>query len=76
MSGIEYPDELLDMLQPGKSVRVFYKPNHRKNQKRHILAVIEDEQIVYKFWLVSRGWIYRIEWIYAFLLLYKDGNLK
>ena len=75
MSGIEYPDELLEMLQPGNSFWMFVNSGNRKNKLIHILAIIEDEQIVYKFWLPSKGWIYHIEWIYTFLGWYKEGWL-
>ena len=65
------------MLQPGKKVRLFYNEGNPNNELRHILAIVDDEHIVYKVW--SKGkqrWRYRVEWMYAFQMALEGGHLQ
>lgn len=73
----EWPGELLEMVQPGKKVRVFYAAGNRNNQLRHILAIVDEEYIVYRIWSRrTQGWLYRVEWLYEFYLKWRDGRLS
>lgn len=75
MDGI--PVALIDLLQPEKTVRIFYSPTNPNNEVRHIRAVIDTEYIVYRVWFRSKKrWEYRVEHITAFYYPYVDGNLK
>jgi len=74
-SVIEYPNDLLEMLKPGKAVNVCYPGDNPNNEKRHIRAIVDDEWIVYMVYRRNR-WTYHIDWIYAFLRIYEDGYLK
>ncbi len=75
--GFEWPPELLDMLQPGKKVRVFYYPGNVNNQLRHIRAIVDEEYVVYRVWSRhKRRWVYRIEWLYQFNLAWENGRLS
>ena len=68
----ELPDGLIEV---GTKVRLFYSAGNRNNEIRHIRAVVDGDQIVYRVW--RRGaWKYRIEWAYAFYLAWKDGHLN
>ena len=68
----ELPDELIEV---GAKVRVFCGTGNPHNELRHIRAVVDNEQIVYRVWRRGR-WNYRGEWAYAFYLAWKDGHLK
>ena len=71
------PDELEDMLQPGKSVRVFYNENNPNNKIKHIRAIVDGEYIVFRVWGENKKqWFYCIEWVYGFYLDWKAGSLS
>ena len=61
----EMPDGLI---VPGAKVRYFH-------ELRHIRAIVDDDQVVYRVWRSGR-WRYHIEWMYGFYLAWKDGMLK
>ena len=74
---IEYSQELIDMLQPGKKVRLFFYEGNLNNELRHIRAIVDDEYIVYKVWWSHKQyWHYKVEWIYSFVLFFENGHLK
>ncbi len=76
---IEYDAKLIEMMQPGNSVRVFYSAksvDNPNNQVCHIRAIV-DEQIVYRIWSYRyKSWSYRIVDMYEFHLRYIDGYLE
>ena len=72
----EYSKELLNMLQPGKKVKLVYSEWSPNNELRHVRAIVDDEYIVYKVWSRhKKRWHYRVEWIFDFHLAFKGGNL-
>lgn len=74
---MEYSQELIEMLQPGKKVRLFYNKGNPNNQLRHIRAIVDDEYIAYKVWSPGKqAWRYYIDWIYSFQLSFEGGNLS
>jgi hypothetical protein len=60
----------IDKLKPGTTWRVL-------GQARiHILAIVDDDQIVYRVWSKSkRCWMYKVEWAYLFWLYDQDNKL-
>ena len=65
----EFSQELRDMLSVGNKVR--------DNKKvLHILAIVDDEFIVYKYWTKGRRWAYVVEYWYHFHLLLEKGWLE
>lgn len=77
MSDIKYSQRLIDMLQPGKKVKLFYNEGNPNNELRHIRAIVDDEYIVYRVWSRHKQyWIYHVNWIYDFHLAFEGGNLK
>jgi hypothetical protein len=71
---MDYPDELMALLQPGRKVRMNYGVGNPNNELRHVRAIVDDDQIVYRVWQYRR-WIYHVRWAYAFLLAWQDGNV-
>lgn len=62
--------DLDNLLQVDKALRVNYGEGNSNNETRHIRAIVDDDQIVYRVWSRSkRRWIYHIENRYAFYLL-------
>ena len=77
INGIEYPDELLEWLQPGNVLRGNLVYGYPKKVVYHILEIVEEDQAVLKWWSkYKQRWIYRVEWFYKLKLAYKDGNLE
>lgn len=70
----EWPAELLEMVQPGKKVRVFYSPGNTNNQLRHIRAIVDETHIVYRVWSKQR-WFYKVVGVYQFYLEWVNGHL-
>lgn len=69
--------EVRDMVQPGRSLHM-YKSKKSKflTKKIHIRAIVDDEHVVYRFWSAQRGWIYTVDDMYYFQVLYEKGNLE
>jgi len=66
--------EVWEMVQVGNAVRLDYGPGKRTNQLRHILAIVDDEYVVYRVWM--NRWVYQVDWIYRFELEWQGGYLK
>lgn len=69
---IEIDDELYAALVPGATLRVYYGKGARANELRHIRAIVDVDQVVYRVWRRLR-WHYHVEWMYKFQLEWKDG---
>ncbi len=83
MEELEYSQELLDMLQRGKKVRVLCSRKSTYSEIREIHSVIDGQHVVYRVWdFIGNGifhvgcWAYRIEHISDFALHFKDGRLN
>ncbi|TXH10589.1 MAG: hypothetical protein E6R03_15225 [Hyphomicrobiaceae bacterium] len=69
---MEISEELYQMVQPGKSVRL----GRHRPKRIHIRAIVDEDQVVYRFWRRRvNDWEYRVEWLYTFQLWYEDGSL-
>ncbi len=74
---LEYSQELLDMLQPGKAVRIFYNEGNINNQIRHIRAIVDDEYVVYRVRHYGKqNWSYRVRGMHRFQVTFENGNLS
>jgi len=68
---LEYSQELLDMLQPGKAIEVFYN----EDNICHIRAIVDEEYIVHRV-QARKGWDYFIAPIYEWHLRFEKGYLS
>lgn len=69
--------ELTDMLQPGNRVRIYCGKNSPQNKLCHIRAIVDDDYIVYKYWMKHKQrWEYKVVWTYWFQLRFESGNLS
>ena len=76
INGIEYPEELLDLLQPGNVIKVYPKSRYAK-EVFHIRAIVDEDQVVVKaWWKHKQRWHYSVEWLFAFKLMYRDGHIE
>jgi len=58
----------------GKKYRVFYGHENPNNKTVHILAIVDKDQIVIKWWsYTKKRWIYKVEHYYYFKTRF-DGN--
>lgn len=64
------------LVSPGSSCRVFYYDGNPNNERRHIRAIVDDEQVVYRVWSRRhQTWRYYVEHLGRFELLWRDGWL-
>ena len=72
----DYPPEFLALLTSGTALRLNYGPGNVNNCRRHIRAIVDDDQVVYRVWSARRGWLYRVESAYALYVEWKQGVLR
>lgn len=76
INGIEYPEELLEWLQPGNVIRT-YPTRPLSKEVLHILAIVEGDQAVVKsWWKHKQRWHYRVTWFYVFKYMYNNDTLE
>jgi hypothetical protein len=64
-------------MQIGHKYQIYFTPNNINNKTVHILAIVDDDMIVFKYWLEGKQrWVYLVEWIGLFDLYEKNGNIK
>ncbi len=84
---LEYSQELLDMIQPGNSVRLFPTSNFWEDRNNPdsffhevcvVRSIVDDEYIVYQVWsFCMHCWVYRIDHICKFQRYYeRDCMMK
>ena len=67
---------LEEIIQPGHAVRVFYNPGNINNRLIHIRAIVDEDQVVFRWWSKHKQcWIYQVEDMYYFTLRHNDGRL-
>ena len=71
----EYPAAFLALLVPGRAVRLDYGIDNRLNCLRHIRAIVDDEQVVYRVWNAKNGWQYFVSDRYSFYWRWTKGYL-
>jgi hypothetical protein len=66
----------LNDIKPGKVVYKQYYPGNRNNLRMHIRAVVDDEMVVYCFWVPGKHrWGYHITYRIDFVLMIENGSL-
>jgi hypothetical protein len=61
----------------GSKYRIFFSPGNLNNKVIHVLAIVDDDQIVYKYWLKHKNrWYYTVEDEYFLNLLIETKNMK
>lgn len=59
---------------PGTKWQFDYGENNVNNKLVHILVIVDEGMIVYKWWSGSR-WNYQVKGYYYFVLTYRRGYL-
>ena len=73
----EIHPKVIELIQPGKSVAVYYGADNMNNERRHIRAIVDGKYVVYKTWSKTRQtWRYYIESMWSFHFMYIEGRLK
>lgn len=74
---IDYSAEFLAAIQLGAKFRVYWGAGNVNNELRHIRAVVDDSQVVYRVWSKHRrDWQYQIDDMYAFWLYWSRKAVK
>lgn len=74
MNDYDKKGKLPDYVRPGATLRWFWGEGHPNNKVVHIRAIVDDEQVVYRWWSARKGWVYQIESAYWFWLLDEKGH--
>lgn len=65
----DYAEIMQHLPQVGATYRLFYDDDNHNNKTIHILAIVDNDQVVYKWWgKHKRRWFYDVEWVYFFYL--------
>lgn len=71
---MEIDPALMAALVPGATLRVDYGPGKPANELRHVLAIVDDDHVVYKVWWPQhQRWEYKVEWVGTFDMEWKGG---
>lgn len=71
-----YPEKFIKLIQPQKSLNIFYNENNINNRRIHIRAIVDEYQIVYRVWSKRyKSWRYRVESIEYFYMLFENNHL-
>ena len=56
-------DEVREMIVPGNKIRCWIgsKTDHPSSEIWHIRAIVDEKQIVFRWWRPGRGWRYMVE---------------
>lgn len=53
---------MTDAVRVGDTIRFFYGKDNRNNRTIHIRAIVDDDQIVFRWWSRKKQtWIYQVE---------------
>ena len=67
-------NEVVEMCQPGKTLRVFFGKDSYSNEIRHIRGIVDDDYIVYR--IEAEITYYECVYIHNFQTLFDKGFLK
>lgn len=77
VSDMEYPQEFMDLIQPGKELKLFYGEGNINNQIVRIRAVVDEVQVVFCAREESvKIWVYQLGHIDGFWYKYRQGVLS
>jgi hypothetical protein len=69
--------EVKNLVQPGRALHVYKNLKSKfATKKIHVRAIVDDDYVVYRFWTISHGWVYKVQDLYYFQLLYENGDLE
>ena len=69
--------ELDNILIIGNKLKIFYEKGNPNNKLIHILAVVDEDMIVYKYYgKHKQKWFYCVENYYYFFILFEQGHLS
>lgn len=69
-------NKLTEYPKIGKKYRIYYNKNNVNNLTIHILAIVDKDQYVYKFWnKYKQRWEYDVKHEYYFKLLIRNNSL-
>jgi len=69
--------EVCDVIKIGKKYKIRYGEDHPLNKTVHILAIVDEDIFVLKWWgRHKKRWFYNVEYYYCFKLLIKDGIIN
>lgn len=72
MKPIRVPEDI----QAGTSFKLYWGENNPNNKVFHVLAIVDDVQVVCKRWPKHVGrWVYYIESMYFLELVNREGAL-
>ncbi len=61
----------------GSKYRIYFGPGNLNNKTIHVLAIVDNDQIVYKHWLKHKSrWHYTVESEYLLYLFIETENIK
>jgi hypothetical protein len=66
--------KLPEYVKVGATLRWYWNENNSNNKTVHIRAIVDGDQIVYRWWSRRKGWQYKVEWGYWFWLLESEGR--
>lgn len=71
-------DEVRAMIVPGNKVRCWTgaKTDHPKSEIWHIRAIVDETQVVFRWWRRGRGWQYLVESRLFFEMFHSAGLLS
>lgn len=74
---MDYLERVISLLEPGKTLRIFYNKGNVNNKLIHIRAVVDGYTIVFRWWSRKRrNWVYEVEDYYYFYIRFNDGVLR
>lgn len=77
INGEEAPAEFQAMLSLGNKVKLDLGDDNPNTAIYHILAIVDNDQIVYKVWRKdNRQWYYKVDNAYLLYLYWSDGVLR
>lgn len=69
-------EELAKIIKPRNAVKVFINEGNPNNRLIHIRAIVDDDQIVYRYWRYrTQYWQYLVQDISYFESMHKEGWL-
>ena len=70
-------DNLKKLFKPGNKVKIFFNEGNINNEIIEIKEIVDNDYIVYRVYNIGEGkYCYKIQFIYYFKLLEKDGCLS
>ena len=70
-------EALRNKLRPGTSWHLFWGEGNPNNRLIHIRAVVDDMQVVSRYWnRHEQRWVYEVDSLYWYYLLDSEGRIE